>query len=122
MRTLLRPRQRELARHGAVAVGRDCGTVVFADAPVKFYLDAAEAIRRRRRSEQLSARGRAIDSDAISAEIGERDRTNSDRAVAPLRPADDAVVIDTGAVGIDEMVATALALCHDRGVGAVRPA
>jgi cytidylate kinase len=119
VRVLLRPRQRELAAGGAVAVGRDCGTVVFAGAPVKFYLEAPEEVRRRRRTAQLSARGTETDSADIAAEIGERDRIDSDRAVAPLRPAPDAHVIDTGAMGIDEMVSTALRRCDERGI---RPA
>lgn len=120
VRALLRPRQRELAAGGAVAVGRDCGTVVFADAPAKFYLQAPEEIRRRRRRVQLSARGTEADSADIAAEIGERDRTDTDRAVAPLRPAPDAHVIDTGSVGIDEMAAMALRLCEENGISAAR--
>lgn len=116
VREQLRHEQRRLAAGGAVAVGRDCGTVVFADAPVKFYLDAPEETRRRRRTAQLSARGTRTDSASLAAEIGERDRTDTDRAVAPLRPAPDAHVIDTGTVAVDEMIAEALAICRDRGV------
>ena len=120
VREVLRARQRALARDGAVAVGRDCGTVVFRDAPVKFYLDAPESVRRARRTHQLTVAGNAPDSDSITEEIDERDRTDTSRATAPLRPAEDAHVIDTSTLSIDEVVAAALAICRAAGLREAR--
>ncbi|MHB8718117.1 MAG: (d)CMP kinase [Candidatus Dormibacteria bacterium] len=117
VREVLRARQRALARDGAVAVGRDCGTVVFVDAPVKFYLDAPETVRRARRAQQLSLAGSASDGAAMAEEIDERDRSDSSRSVAPLRPAVDAHVIDTSTVSVAEMVAFAEGLCRAAGIG-----
>jgi len=112
---LLAP-QRALAGHGAVAVGRDCGTVVFPDADVKIYLEAPEAVRSRRRARQLREPGASADSIAAGVEVGVRDRIDTERAVAPLRPAVDAHIIDTGAHGIEEVVTQALALCAAAGL------
>jgi cytidylate kinase len=112
---ILQP-QRALAADGAVAVGRDCGTVVFPDALVKFYLDAPHEVRRQRRREQLRARGTATDGATMRAEVSDRDRSDTDRVVSPLRPAPDAHVIDTEAMDIDAMVAHALRVCRDAGL------
>ena len=103
--------QRDLAADGAVAVGRDCGTVVFPDAPVKFYLEAPTAVRAGRRAEQLG-----VDAATLAGEVAGRDTLDSTRTVAPLRPAADAHVIDTGTVGIEQMVADALEICAKRGI------
>lgn len=105
--------QRALAVDGAVAVGRDCGTVVFPDAPVKFYLEAPESVRRQRRRAQLRAGGSLADDSMLRAEVGDRDRADSDRADSPLRPAPDAHIIDTAAMDVDAMVAHALRICSD---------
>jgi CMP/dCMP kinase len=101
--------QQEIAAKGAsVLVGRDIGTVVLPDAPLKFYLDASEEARARRRSRQAGEWGqRQQDADARK-DISGRDRTDSTREVSPLRPADDAVVIDTTNLTLDEMVAVAM--------------
>lgn len=116
VRAALRPRQRALARDGAVAAGRDCGTVVFPDAALKIYLDADAGVRAARRASQLRTRGAAVDVAVLDAEVRARDASDSTRADSPLRPAADARVIDTGALGIDEMVATALRWCRERGL------
>jgi cytidylate kinase len=108
--------QRALAVDGAVAVGRDCGTVVFPDAPVKFYLEAPESVRRQRRRAQLRAGGSLADDSMLRAEVGDRDRADTDRAQSPLRPAPDAHIIDTAAMDVDAMVANALRICRDAGV------
>ena len=116
VRAALLPRQRSLASTGAVAVGRDCGTVVFPWAPVKFYLQAAADVRSGRRAEQLRGGGTVVDAAGLHAEVTGRDEADSGREVAPLRPAEDAHIIDTGVVGIEEMVAEALEVCRSAGV------
>jgi cytidylate kinase len=114
-RALLAP-QRQAAAGGAVAVGRDCGTVVFPDAEVKIYLDAAPEVRASRREVQLRTRGTAVDAAQLRSEVTDRDARDSQRAVAPLRRAAGAHVIDTGTHGIDEVVELALELCRRAGV------
>ena len=114
-RALLEPQRRAAAR-GAVAVGRDCGTVVFPHAGVKLYLDAAPEVRASRREVQLRTRGRAVDAAQLRSEVADRDARDSQRVVAPLRRAADAHVIDTGAHGIDEVVELALEICRRAGV------
>jgi cytidylate kinase len=119
VRAAVLPPQRELAATGAVAVGRDCGTVVFPEAAVKFYLEAPQSVREARRLAQLRARGTQADDDVMRAEVGDRDRADTDRTASPLMRAADAHVIDTGMVDVDTMIAEALALCHDAGLGPV---
>jgi cytidylate kinase len=92
---------------GAVLDGRDIGTVICPDADVKLYVTASAEVRARRRTDELAAKGRDVDYDRILAEVRERDERDSSRAVAPLRPADDAVVIDTSAMDRDAAFATA---------------
>ncbi|TMD01799.1 MAG: (d)CMP kinase [Chloroflexi bacterium] len=112
---LLAP-QRQAAASGAVAVGRDCGTVVFPHAEVKLYLDAAPEVRASRREVQLRTRGTAVDAAQLRSEVADRDARDSERVVAPLRRAAGAHVIDTGAHGIDEVVELALEICRRAGV------
>jgi len=108
--------QRSLAADGAVAVGRDCGTVVFPRAPVKIYLQAPEAVRVRRRVRQLLGDAGASGGATLTAEVHGRDRADSVRAVGPLRRAEDAHVIDTGQLSIAETLERALALCAAAGL------
>jgi cytidylate kinase len=110
VRAALLDSQRRLAANGAVAVGRDCGTVVFPDAQLKLYLDASEAVRARRRARQFMDTGSDVDGALLHGEVGARDRRDASRTAAPMRPAPDAHVLDTGELGIDEMVRTALEL------------
>jgi cytidylate kinase len=112
--------QRALAADGAVAVGRDCGTVVFPQAAVKFYLVAPQSIREARRLAQLRANGAAADDTAMRAEVGERDRADTDRVDSPLRPAADAHTIDTAEVDVTGMIAYALDVCHRAGLDSAR--
>jgi cytidylate kinase len=107
---------------GAVAVGRDCGTVVFPHALVKFYVWAAPEVRAHRRALQLAAAGTVVDEGALRDEIAGRDALDRDRVVSPLRPAPDAHMIDTGSVGVAAMVAEALALCRAAGLGVLEGA
>jgi cytidylate kinase len=106
--------QRRPAANGAVAVGRDCGTVVFPDARVKLYLEASEALRATRRAAELERRGATVDRRTLETEIAGRDRTDA----PSLAPAAGAIVIDTGSAGIDEVVGLALACCAEAGIAA----
>jgi cytidylate kinase len=102
--------QRAMGRRGSVvAEGRDIGTVIFPDAEVKIFLDASVTERARRRWEELKAAGRPVDLHETQCEIEERDRRDSERDVAPLRKAQDALVIDSSRTSADEVTATVLA-------------
>lgn len=116
VRRALLAEQRAPAGHGAVAAGRDCGTVVFPTAVLKIYLEADEAVRTARRASQLQTRGAPVDVAVLDAEVRARDASDSARQDGPLLRAPDSRVIDTGEVGIDEMVATALRWCRERGL------
>ena len=97
--------QRALGASGGVVMeGRDIGTVVFPDAPVKLYLIASPAERARRRAAELRARGEQVDEAALAADLTARDRRDSERAHSPLRPASDARLIDTTHLSLDEVV------------------
>ena len=101
--------QRRLARGGCVAEGRDMGTVVFPGAPFKFFVTADLDTRARRREADLRARGQAPPPlDELREQIRARDERDASRAVAPLRPAEDARLLDTSHMTVDEVVATVL--------------
>lgn len=97
--------QRHLADRGpVVAEGRDLGTVVFPDAAVKIYLDADITARTRRRAAELQGRGIAVKDDQVRQDLDRRDARDRDREEGPLRQAEDARVIDTSAMQIEEQV------------------
>ena len=97
--------QRDLGREGGVVLeGRDIGTVVFPDAEVKLFLTASAEERTRRRVQDLQNRGTPADYDDILAKIRSRDEADSTRAVAPLRPAEDAVILDSTSLGLEAVV------------------
>ncbi len=101
--------QRSQARPpGLVADGRDMGTVVFPDAPVKIFLDASAQERARRRYNQLKEQGIDVSLRDLVAEIEARDRRDRNRSVAPLKPAPDALVIDSTDLSVEEVVAKVL--------------
>ena len=100
--------QRALGRGGVVMAGRDIGTVVFPDAGHKFFLTASVDERVRRRAAQLAARGEPVDEAKMTAEVVERDRVDTQRTVAPLRPAEDARILDTDRLDLDGVVAEVL--------------
>lgn len=106
--------QRRLAAGGGTVVleGRDIGTVVLPDAEVKVYLTASPEVRARRRTDQDRAAGRAAEYDEVLAAVIERDRKDSTRAASPLRPADDAVVIDTSDLTLEEVLDRLVALAE----------
>lgn len=90
---------------GIVMVGRDIGTVVLPNAPLKIYLDAPVDERARRRFLEMEKRGKTTPFAQVLADMQERDRIDSQRAIAPLRPADDARIISTAGLGVREIVA-----------------
>jgi cytidylate kinase len=101
--------QRALAAHGpVVAEGRDLGTVVFPTAEVKIYLDASLDVRARRRARDLQERGIAVPPEQVREELERRDLRDRSRAQSPLRPSDQATVIDTTGMDIESQVETVL--------------
>jgi cytidylate kinase len=113
VRAALLERQRAFAAPpGLVADGRDMGTVVFPSAGLKVFLTASAEERARRRYNQLKEKGLAANLAGLSQEILERDRRDSARSVAPLRPATDAVVIDSTGIPVDGVVNRILALAR----------
>ena len=116
VRHLLVQLQRELATgEGSVVVeGRDIGTVVLPGADVKFFLTASAETRARRRNDQNIASGLGDDYDAVLADVQRRDHLDSTRAVSPLRPADDAIIVDTGDMTEAEVVAYLVEVVGER--------
>jgi cytidylate kinase len=99
------PIQQSLAAAGGVVLeGRDTGTVVCPDAEVKIYLDADLSERARRRERELAARGTAADYESVKAEMAERDRQDTERAIAPLRKPADAISVDSTGVSPNTVV------------------
>lgn len=103
--------------NGAVLDGRDIGTVIFPDAPAKLYVTASVEERGRRRWAELCARGVAADRAAITAEVHARDVADRARAAAPMKPADDAMLLDTTILDADAAFGRALALISARLAG-----
>jgi cytidylate kinase len=99
---------RAMGTGGVVMAGRDIGTVVFPDAAHKFYLTASSEERARRRAAQIEQRGGRADPDQLRIEVEERDRRDAGRAVAPMRPAADAIVLDTDGLDLAAVVAEVL--------------
>ena len=113
VRAALTAQQRRIGAAGRVVmVGRDIGTVVMPDADLKVYLDAAVEERARRRYCEILARGGEADYEAVLRGMAQRDAIDSSRATAPLRPAPDAVVIDTTRMSIEEVVEAIMALVN----------
>jgi cytidylate kinase len=109
---LLRRQRAFLDLPGLIADGRDMGTVVFPDAPVKIFLDASAEERAHRRMLQLQEKGFNVNFERLLAEIKERDDRDRNRAIAPLVPAIDALVLDSTSMSIDEVIQRALAHIH----------
>jgi cytidylate kinase len=112
VRQALSEQQRRIGLRGKVVmVGRDIGTVVLPEADLKIYLDASAEERARRRFNEIVARGDQADFEEILKKVIERDHIDSTRAVAPLRPADDAVIIDSDKMSAEQVVARVMELC-----------
>ena len=106
VREALVRQQRVMGEDGIVMAGRDIGTVVFPDAQHKFFLTASLDEKVRRRAAQYERRGESVDDETMRKEVELRDRVDSERSIAPLRPADDATVINTDDLSLDDVVAT----------------
>ena len=111
VRTALLAVQRAFGLAGCVAVGRDCGMVIFPEACAKIYLEASDAIRRHRRASQFEEQGTSVDPSLLSREITERDRLDAPRAFRDP----DACVINTDLNDISEMIRIAAQYCDDMG-------
>lgn len=107
--------QRQAGRDGGVVLeGRDIGTVVFPDAEIKFFLTARPEVRARRRFDELVARGASTTFDQTLDDVRRRDVQDTTRPVAPLRPAPDAVLVDSSEMGIEETVAQMAEVVRER--------
>ncbi len=115
VRTAMVARQREMGADGGVVMeGRDIGTVVFPDAEVKIFLKASLEARARRRHDELKARGVNVDFDEVRRTEAQRDQRDETRALSPLRPAADAVVLDTTNQAVEEVIETIVRLVRER--------
>ena len=115
VRDFLLDMQRELARqHNVIMDGRDIGTVVLPQADVKIFLTASVEQRALRRCRELEARGQAVDLETLKKEIAQRDYDDSHRAAAPLRQAEDAVVLDTSQLDLQQSLEALLTLVKER--------
>ncbi|MDC0738743.1 (d)CMP kinase [Cognatishimia sp. SS12] len=106
--------QRSFARRagGAVLDGRDIGTVICPEAEVKLFVTASAEVRAQRRHAELTEKGHALSFDEVLADVKARDDRDMSRAEAPLKPAEDAVLIDTSDLAIDEAITAALQVIH----------
>lgn len=108
--------QRRLAQSSDVIMdGRDIGTCVLPDATVKIYLTASSAVRAKRRYEELRAKGESCDYDTIEADIIRRDHQDMTRKISPLKQAEDAVLVDTSEMTVDEAAERIIELCRQKG-------
>ena len=115
VRSALLQLQQDFAKNdGLIADGRDMGTVVFPNAQVKLFLDASAEERAKRRYKQLQNKGINGNFEQILAEIKERDFRDRNREVAPLKPADDALLLDSTTLSIDEVIDQALAYIQEK--------
>jgi len=110
--------QRRISEQGRVVmVGRDIGTVVLPDADLKLYLDARVEARAMRRYRELVARRQLADYDSVLAAMQRRDKIDSGREVSPLRPAKDAIIIDTSDLAVQEVLELVTGLIQEHGHG-----
>jgi len=115
LRRVMVERQREMGREGGVvAEGRDMGTVVFPEADLKIYLDASPSVRAKRRWRELRERGIEADLEEIERDMMERDLKDATRREGPLKPALDAVIIDTSDMTVEQVVQRILDLIKER--------
>jgi len=115
VRALLLDFQRELGSHGAIVLeGRDIGTVVFPNAEVKIFLTASIEARAKRRTLELASKGTVADLDRVMTEMAQRDKQDSERSLAPLKQASDAVLIDTSTLSIESVLDRLESIVLDR--------
>ncbi len=114
VREIMKQKQRDLAKDGGIVMdGRDIGTVVLPQAQVKVFMNASVERRTDRRVKELQSKGINVDRESIKAEIIQRDEIDSNREVAPLKPAADAHIIDTSQLSIDQQVQKVLDLIEN---------
>lgn len=117
VREVLKEAQRKVgARFPLVAEGRDMGSVVFPQAFCKFFLDADPAVRAARRHKQFLEQGRKEDIKELERQIRQRDEADRGRAIAPLRPADDAIIVDTSHLNMAEVLEKLCAYLQEKGL------
>jgi cytidylate kinase len=117
VRDALVQRQREIAQRGNIVMaGRDIGTVVLPGASLKIYLDASPEERARRRYAEFASMGRDVTREMVLDDLRRRDRIDSQRSVSPLRPAADAVIINTDGLTLEEVLERVLSLADGRAV------
>lgn len=104
--------KRLAATNDVIMDGRDIGTVVLPEAQTKIYLTAASTVRARRRFDELTAKGEKCDLDKIKADIEDRDYRDMHREISPLRKADDAVLVDTSEMTVDEVIDRIMEICE----------
>jgi len=116
VRHALLQRQQEFAAQagGAVLDGRDIGTVIAPDADVKLFVTASPEVRAKRRQNELDGRGMHVRFEDVLADIHARDERDSNREIAPLRPAEDAVHLDTSDLDVEQAIAAAIRLVEER--------
>lgn len=108
--------QRKLAQSSDVIMdGRDIGTCVLPQATVKIYLTASSAVRAKRRYDELCAKGESCDYDTIEADIIKRDHQDMTREISPLKQAEDALLVDTSDMTIDQVVERIIGICREKG-------
>lgn len=109
--------QQKLASEAEVIMdGRDIGTVVLPNADVKIYLTASVEVRAKRRYEELIAKGEQWDLEEIKKEIAERDHRDMTREISPLRQAEDAILLDTSYMGIEDVIDAIMKICEEKGL------
>ena len=107
--------QRDMANNSNILMdGRDIGTVILPDAPVKIFLTASAKTRAERRYRELKEKGQQVTLEGVLADIQARDRQDTTRAVAPLRQADDAVLLDTSALDLEQSIAAVLRIIREK--------
>ena len=101
-------------KYNVIMDGRDIGTVILPDAPVKIFLTASAESRAERRYKELAEKGQQVTLESVLHDINERDRQDMNRAIAPLRPADDAVLLDTSGMTLQESIDAILKLIRKK--------
>ena len=115
VRQFLLETQRNMAKNGNILMdGRDIGTVILPDAPVKIFLTASAQSRAERRCKELIEKGQQVTMEGILRDINERDRQDMTRAVAPLKQADDAVLLDTSELSLEESIEAVLHIIREK--------
>ena len=114
---LVELQQKLASTSDCVMDGRDIGTCVLPDADVKIYMTASSYVRAKRRFDELTAKGEKCDLEKIKADIEERDYRDMNRETSPLKQAEDAILLDTSEMTIEEVVAAMIRICDEKKAG-----